>query len=88
MSDALAASYFDAERIEANPGMTFLSEAGAETTLDWIEILDENNYVLDTPSSIQDSASFLIANGHSDVDVMTTMIMLSYAAVIIDNAPE
>lgn len=79
-----AAKYFDKKRIEANPGMTFLSPLGAETVLEWLDILEENGYSMGDHLAIADCASFLIANGHSDVDVMSTRIMLAYLGVCLD----
>lgn len=87
MSLELAASYFDAERIAANPDHTYLSEDGADQLIEWIGILDEYDYPLDAPSDIQNAAAFLISHGDSEVDIMTTQIMLAYAKVVFDGQP-
>lgn len=84
MSTELAASYFDAERIEEHPNSVYLSEEGAYQLLDWLDVLEANGYDIDSPNNIYGSAGFLIANGHSQVDLMTTAIMLGYASVKLD----
>ena len=84
MSISEAAKYFDKERIEANPDMTFLSPLGAETVLEWMDILEDEGYTVESPLGIADSAAFLIANGHSDIDITSTRIMLAYLACAMD----
>lgn len=85
MSTELAASYFDAERIKENPNSVYLSEEGAYQLLDWLDVLEAHGYEIDSPNNIYGSAGFLIANDHSQVDLMTTAIMLGYASVKIDS---
>ena len=83
-----AAKYFDKERIEANPNMTFLSPLGIETVLEWMQVLEDNSYSVEGPLAIADSAAFLIANGYSDIDVTSTRIMLAYLACVLDRVDD
>lgn len=75
------ADLFDVERMAADPNTTYLSVQGAETVLYWRDILEEKNYFPFRDKSHRDiyaAAGYLIANEHTDLDLMTVAIMLTF----------
>lgn len=81
---ALAGKYFDWEKIQADPDSTYLSEEGMAACLIWLRHLEKYDYSLSDAVNIADSAGFLIAEGYSDVDVLTTKIMLAILADAVE----
>lgn len=65
-----------------------LTEQGMELLADWAEVMLDKGYAPDTPGNINDAASFLVANGHSEFSVDQTILMLGFLIDIWDTICE
>lgn len=65
-----------------------LTEEGMELVADWAQTLVDHNYDIRTPDKLWDAASFLIANGDSDLGIDGTRILLAMLVDVWDTICE